>query len=64
MEKEGLVEVVRIEREGNPPERTVYGITATDAAGAAGGGRGNRSVWCAPILRQPVKEVRGGHEGA
>jgi len=31
MEKEGFVEVVRIEREGNPPERTVYGITATDA---------------------------------
>ncbi|WP_232662152.1 PadR family transcriptional regulator [Pseudonocardia sp. TRM90224] len=27
MEREGLVEVVRTEREGNPPERTVYGIT-------------------------------------
>ncbi len=31
MKKEGLVEVVRIEREGDPPECTVYGITATDA---------------------------------
>lgn len=27
MEREGLVEVVRTEREGNPPERTVYAIT-------------------------------------
>lgn len=27
MEAEGLVEVVRTERDGNPPERTVYAIT-------------------------------------
>ncbi len=27
MGREGLVEVVRTEREGNPPERTVYAIT-------------------------------------
>lgn len=26
MEREGLVEVLRTERDGNPPERTVYGI--------------------------------------
>ncbi|MFG2376393.1 PadR family transcriptional regulator [Streptomyces sp. NPDC048504] len=48
LEKHGFVEVTDVERQGNRPERTVYGIT--DA------GREEAVEWLSDLLAVPVKE--------
>ncbi|MFE9609282.1 PadR family transcriptional regulator [Streptomyces sp. NPDC006012] len=48
LEKHGFVEVTDVERQGNRPERTIYGLT--DA------GRGELTEWMADLLAVPVKE--------
>ncbi|MFJ5309511.1 PadR family transcriptional regulator [Streptomyces sp. NPDC088350] len=48
LEKHGFVEVADIERKGNRPERTVYGLTET--------GREEMAEWLSELLARPVKE--------
>ncbi|MFJ8491808.1 PadR family transcriptional regulator [Streptomyces sp. NPDC094038] len=48
LEKHGFVEVADVERQGNRPERTVYGIT--DA------GREEMVHWLSDLMAVPVKE--------
>ncbi|MET9907799.1 PadR family transcriptional regulator [Streptomyces sp. NPDC006476] len=48
LEKHGFVEVADVERAGNRPERTVYGLT--DA------GRQEASEWLSDLLAVPAKE--------
>ncbi|WP_043682013.1 PadR family transcriptional regulator [Streptomyces xylophagus] len=48
LEKHGFVEVADIERKGNRPERTVYGLT--------GAGREEMTEWLSELLARPVKE--------
>ncbi|MEV5875984.1 PadR family transcriptional regulator [Streptomyces sp. NPDC052101] len=48
LEKHGLVEVTDVERQGNRPERTVYGLT--DA------GREELTEWLSDLMAVPVKE--------
>ncbi|MFB7494865.1 PadR family transcriptional regulator [Streptomyces sp. NPDC056161] len=48
LQKHGFVEVTDVERQGNRPERTIYGLT--DA------GRGELTEWMADLLAVPVKE--------
>ncbi|MET7483679.1 PadR family transcriptional regulator [Streptomyces sp. NPDC005538] len=48
LEKHGFVEVADTERQGNRPERTVYGLTAA--------GREEMTEWLSELLARPVKE--------
>ncbi|AKJ14237.1 PadR family transcriptional regulator [Streptomyces incarnatus] len=48
LEKHGFVEVTDVERQGNRPERTVYGLT--DA------GREELTEWLSDLVAVPVKE--------
>jgi DNA-binding PadR family transcriptional regulator len=48
LEKHGFVEVTDVERQGNRPERTVYGIT--DA------GRQEMTEWMSDLVATPAKE--------
>ncbi|MER7933621.1 MULTISPECIES: PadR family transcriptional regulator [unclassified Streptomyces] len=48
LEKHGFVEVADVERQGNRPERTVYGITAA--------GREETVHWLSDLIAVPVKE--------
>ncbi|MGI5374136.1 PadR family transcriptional regulator [Streptomyces sp. CA-251387] len=48
LEKHGFVEVAGVERQGNRPERTVYGLT--DA------GREEMAEWLSDLLAVPAKE--------
>lgn len=48
LRKRGLVEVRQVLREGNRPERTVYGITAT--------GEELMTTWLSELVSTPVKE--------
>lgn len=48
LEKHGFVEVTDVERQGNRPERTVYGLT--DA------GREELTEWMSDLMAVPVKE--------
>lgn len=48
LQKHGFVEVTDVEREGNRPERTVYGITAA--------GRQEATEWLSDLLASPAKE--------
>lgn len=48
LEKHGLVEVTGVERQGNRPERTVYGLT--------GAGREEMAEWLSDLLAIPAKE--------
>ncbi|MER6026782.1 PadR family transcriptional regulator [Streptomyces sp. NPDC001851] len=48
LEKRGFVEVTDVERQGNRPERTVYGLT--DA------GREELTEWLSDLMAVPVKE--------
>src|SRR3954466_3469174 len=48
LEKHGFVEVTDVERQGNRPERTVYGITEA--------GREEAVEWLSDLLAGPVKE--------
>lgn len=48
LEKHGFVEVTDVERQGNRPERTVYGITAA--------GRQETTEWMSDLLAFPAKE--------
>jgi DNA-binding PadR family transcriptional regulator len=48
LEKHGFVEVTDVERQGNRPERTVYGLT--DA------GREELTEWLSDLIAVPVKE--------
>ncbi len=48
LEKHGFVEVADVERKGNRPERTVYGLTAA--------GREEMTEWLSELLARPVKE--------
>ncbi|KOV65811.1 PadR family transcriptional regulator [Streptomyces sp. MMG1121] len=48
LQKHGLVEVTDVERQGNRPERTVYGLT--DA------GREELTEWMSDLMAVPVKE--------
>lgn len=48
LEKHGFVEVTDVERQGNRPERTVYGIT--DA------GRRETTEWMSDLVATPAKE--------
>ncbi|MHC3472033.1 PadR family transcriptional regulator [Streptomyces sp. 7R007] len=48
LEKHGFVEVADVERAGNRPERTVYGLTAA--------GREETTDWLSDLLAVPAKE--------
>ncbi|MDN3022251.1 PadR family transcriptional regulator [Streptomyces sp. S.PB5] len=48
LEKHGFVEVTDVERQGNRPERTVYGITAA--------GRQETTEWMSDLVATPTKE--------
>ncbi|WP_189309734.1 PadR family transcriptional regulator [Streptomyces brasiliensis] len=48
LEKHGFVEVTDVERQGNRPERTVYGLTEA--------GREEMTEWLSDIVAVPVKE--------
>jgi DNA-binding PadR family transcriptional regulator len=48
LERHGFVEVAGVQREGNRPERTLYGLTAA--------GRTEMHDWLADLLAVPVKE--------
>ncbi|WP_406214601.1 PadR family transcriptional regulator [Streptomyces canus] len=48
LEKHGFVEVTDVERQGNRPERTVYGITAA--------GRQEMTEWMSDLVALPAKE--------
>ncbi|MFE2691674.1 PadR family transcriptional regulator [Streptomyces mirabilis] len=48
LEKHGLVEVAEVQRQGNRPERTLYGIT--DA------GRAEATEWLSDLLAVPAEE--------
>ncbi|MHB9862932.1 PadR family transcriptional regulator [Streptomyces sp. YIM S03343] len=48
LEKHGFVEITDIERQGNRPERTVYGLTES--------GRLEAAEWLSDLLAVPVKE--------
>lgn len=48
LEKYGFVEVAGVQREGNRPERTLYGLTAE--------GRTEAHDWLADLVAVPVKE--------
>ncbi|MGW3135469.1 PadR family transcriptional regulator [Streptomyces sp. NPDC001139] len=48
LEKHGFVEVTDVERQGNRPERTVYGLTAA--------GREEATEWLSDLLAVPAKE--------
>lgn len=48
LEKHGFVEVTDVERQGNRPERTVYGITAA--------GRQETTEWMSDLVAFPAKE--------
>ncbi|MEU6354538.1 PadR family transcriptional regulator [Streptomyces sp. NPDC047072] len=48
LEKHGFVEVTDVERQGNRPERTVYGITAA--------GRQETTEWMSDLVAYPAKE--------
>lgn len=48
LEKHGFVEVTDVERQGNRPERTVYGITAD--------GRQETTEWMSDLVAFPAKE--------
>ncbi|MFF0093848.1 PadR family transcriptional regulator [Streptomyces canus] len=48
LEKHGFVEVTDVERQGNRPERTVYGITAA--------GRQEMTEWMSDLVAFPAKE--------
>ncbi|MER5751892.1 PadR family transcriptional regulator [Streptomyces sp. NPDC002088] len=48
LEKHGFVEVTEVERQGNRPERTVYGLTEA--------GREEMTGWLSDLLAVPVKE--------
>ncbi|WP_369388214.1 PadR family transcriptional regulator [Streptomyces sp. CG1] len=48
LQKHGLVEITDVERQGNRPERTVYGLT--DA------GREELTEWLSDLMAVPVKE--------
>ncbi len=48
LEKHGLIEEARVEREGNRPERIVYAIT--------GAGRAEAHDWMRELIAVPVKE--------
>src|SRR5512133_249586 len=48
LQKHGLIEVERTEREGNRPERIVYAITPA--------GRTEADSWLRSLLAEPVKE--------
>jgi DNA-binding PadR family transcriptional regulator len=48
LEKHGFVEVVEVQRQGNRPERTVYGITEA--------GREEVTEWLSDLVAVPAKE--------
>ncbi|MEU9915402.1 PadR family transcriptional regulator [Streptomyces sp. NPDC051001] len=48
LQKHGFVEVTDVERQGNRPERTVYGITEA--------GRQETTEWMSDLVAFPVKE--------
>ncbi|MFC4505787.1 MULTISPECIES: PadR family transcriptional regulator [Streptomyces] len=48
LEKYGFVEVTGVERQGNRPERTVYGLT--------GAGREEMAEWLSDLIAIPAKE--------
>ncbi|MGW2644473.1 helix-turn-helix transcriptional regulator [Streptomyces sp. NPDC001393] len=48
LEKHGFVEVTDVERQGNRPERTVYGLTAA--------GREEMTEWLSDLIAAPAKE--------
>ncbi|MEU9327218.1 PadR family transcriptional regulator [Streptomyces canus] len=48
LEKHGFVEVTDVERQGNRPERTVYGITAA--------GRQEMTEWMSDLVALPAKQ--------
>jgi DNA-binding PadR family transcriptional regulator len=48
LEKHGFVEVTDVERQGNRPERTVYGITEA--------GREETTEWMSDLIAVPAKE--------
>ncbi|MFJ6087474.1 PadR family transcriptional regulator [Streptomyces sp. NPDC092369] len=48
LEKHGFVEVTDVERQGNRPERTVYGLTEA--------GRTEMTEWLSDLVAVPVKE--------
>ncbi|MCX4879621.1 PadR family transcriptional regulator [Streptomyces sp. NBC_00847] len=48
LEKHGFVEVTDVERQGNRPERTVYGLT--------GAGREEMTEWLSDLVAVPAKE--------
>jgi len=48
LEKHGFVEVTDVERQGNRPERTVYGITAA--------GREEMTEWLSDLMAVPARE--------
>ncbi|MER8011964.1 PadR family transcriptional regulator [Streptomyces sp. NPDC094149] len=48
LQKHGFVEVTDVERQGNRPERTVYGLTAA--------GRQEVTEWLSDLLAVPAKE--------
>ncbi|WP_405874754.1 MULTISPECIES: PadR family transcriptional regulator [unclassified Streptomyces] len=48
LEKHGLVEVTDVERQGNRPERTVYGLTEA--------GREEMTEWLSDLVAVPAKE--------
>jgi DNA-binding PadR family transcriptional regulator len=48
LQKHGFVEVTDVERQGNRPERTVYGITEA--------GREEMTEWLSDLVAVPVKE--------
>ncbi|MFF4273974.1 PadR family transcriptional regulator [Streptomyces sp. NPDC001536] len=48
LEKHGFVEVTDVERQGNRPERTVYGITEA--------GRQETTEWMSDLVASPAKE--------
>lgn len=48
LQKHGFVEVTDVEREGNRPERTVYGVTEA--------GREEMSEWLSDLIAVPAKE--------
>jgi DNA-binding PadR family transcriptional regulator len=48
LEKHGFVEVTGVQRQGNRPERTLYGLTAT--------GQGELHDWLAELVAVPARE--------
>ncbi|WP_369252155.1 PadR family transcriptional regulator [Streptomyces sp. R41] len=48
LEKHGFVEVTDVERQGNRPERTIYGITAA--------GREETTEWLSDLVAVPARE--------